>query len=61
MELFINPQAWVLTTGLIPGEEEFVAGLQADIWGILSPSRMVAERRRTEEDPTEPGDKETGK
>ena len=50
----------MLTTGLIPGEEEFVAGLQADIWGILSPSRMVAERRRTEEDPTEPGDAETG-
>ena len=57
MELFINPQAWVLTTGLIPGEEEFVAGLQADLWGILSPTRMVAGRERKEEDPTA----ETGK
>ena len=52
----------MLTTGLIPGEEEFVAGLQADIWGILSPTRRVVERERKEEDRCEEsGDAETGK
>ena len=58
MELFINPQNWVLTTGLIPGEEEFVAGLQADPWGILSPTRMVAARK--DEDLAESEEAETG-
>ena len=48
----------MLTTGLIPGEEEFVAGLQADPWGILSPTRMVAARK--EEDLAESEEAETG-
>ena len=51
----------MLTTGLIPGEEEFIAGLQADIWGILSPSRRVAVRERNEDGDSESGDTETGK
>ena len=53
-------QDWVFTTGLIPGEEEFVAGLQADIWGILSPSRLAAGRERREDDHTEGDEAETG-
>ena len=52
-------QDWVFTTGLIPGEEEFVAGLQADLWGILSPSRVAVERGRREEDHTDSVEAET--
>ena len=32
-------KAWVVDTGLIPGDEEMREGLKTDMWGILTPNR----------------------
>ena len=38
-------KAWVVDTGLIPGEEELREGLKTDLWGILTPSRNKLDRK----------------
>ena len=38
-------KAWVVDTGLIPGEEELREGLKTDVWGILTPNRIKLDRK----------------
>ena len=37
-------KAWVVDTGLIPGETELDEGLKLDMWGILTPSRNKVDK-----------------
>ena len=36
-------KAWVVETGLIPGEAEMREGLKSDVWGILTPNKNRVE------------------
>ena len=39
-------KAWVVDTGLIPGEAEMKEGLKTDMWGILTPNRNRSEMNK---------------